>query len=96
MKSLELWRSVTTAQNWQLWLNKNGNDGTLLDTEDNVSFIHKDKKKAIKITYESDGQFDFEYWYSEFEGTDEKISVLNIIFSNFEKAKFEFRRLLEN
>ena len=38
MKSLELWQSVNTDKQWTEWLNKKGNDGTLIDTD--LSLIH--------------------------------------------------------
>ena len=52
MKSLELWQSINADKQWKEWLNKKGNDGTLIDTDDNVSFIDTETKKAVKITYE--------------------------------------------
>jgi len=96
MKSLELWQSISTDKKWEEWLNKTGNDGTLLDTDDNVSFIDKKHKKAVKITYEPNGNHEFEYWNSDFDSDENKIEVLNIVFSNAEKAKSELPTLLSN
>lgn len=93
MKSLELWQSVDADKKWEEWLNKKGNDGTLLDTDDNVSFIDKENKKAIKITYEPNEQHQFEHWNSDFDSDENKIDVLNIVFSNIEKAKSELPTL---
>lgn len=88
MKSLELWNTVSSNYtHWENWLNKRGNDGTLLDTDDNVSFIDRKSKKAIKISYQPDDSYDFEFWNSDFDTDENKIDVLNIIFKDYEKAK---------
>lgn len=94
MKSLELWQTLNISSNWEIWLNKYGNDGTLLDTDDTVSFINKSDKKAIKINYQPNDRFKFEYWFSEFDSDDNKISVLNVIFNDFDKAKSELPKVL--
>lgn len=96
MKSLELWQSVNTDKQWTEWLNKKGNDGTLIDTDDNVSFIDTETKKAVKITYEPNGKYEFEHWNSDFDSDENKIDVLNIVFSNIEKAKSELPSILSN
>lgn len=96
MKSLELWNTIDTNNKWEEWLNKKGNDGTLLDKDDNVSFIDKKNKKAVKITYEPNGNHEFEHWDSDFDSDENKIEVLNIVFSNFDKAKSDLPRLLAN
>ena len=96
MKSLELWQSVNTDEKWEEWLNKKGNDGTLIDTDDSVSFIDKENRKAIKITYEPNGQYQFEHWNSDFDSGENKIDVLNIVFNNIEKAKSELSVLLSD
>ncbi|OBX80497.1 hypothetical protein A9308_03960 [Moraxella atlantae] len=96
MKSLELWQSVNADRQWKEWLNKKGNDGTLIDTDDNVSFIDTETKKAVKITYEPNGKHEFEHWNSDFDSDEYKIDVLNIVFSNIEKAKSELPSILSN
>ena len=96
MKSLELWQSVNTDKQWKEWLNKKGNDGTLIDTDDNVSFIDTETKKAVKITYEPNGKYEFEHWNSDFDSDENKIDVLNIVFSSIEKAKSELPSILSN
>lgn len=96
MKSLELWQSVNTDKQWTEWLNKKGNDGTLIDTDDNVSFIDTETKKAVKITYEPNGKYEFEHWNSDFDSDENKIDVLNIVFSSIEKEKSELPSILSN
>lgn len=94
MQSLKLWQTLNFPSNWETWLNTYGNDGTLLDTDDTVSFINKWDKKAIKINYQPNDRFKFEYWLSEFDSDDNKISVLNVIFNDFDKAKNELPKIL--
>lgn len=88
MKSLALWHTIShDYPHWEEWLNKRGCDGTLLDTDDNVSFIDRNIKKAIKINYQPDDTYDFGLWYSDFDTDENKIDVLNIIFKDYEQAK---------
>lgn len=87
MKSLALWHVISHQySDWEEWLNKMGNNGVLLDIEDNVSFINRNIRKAIKISYCPDDNYDFEYWNSDFDTDENRISVLNVIFKDYNQA----------
>lgn len=65
---------------WQPWLNLHGADGSRIDEDDTVSFIHTNGKKAVKITVKPEDNHALSYWHSQF-GDEESgiINVLNIV-----------------
>ena len=55
LNSLAMWESIKKSvetDSWESYFNKQGADGTLLDTDDTVSFINATNDKAIKLTYD--------------------------------------------
>lgn len=81
---------------WKTWLNKYAENGVLIDTDDNTSFINPEKNQAVKIMFEPESDSVFEYWISEF-GDEEMgyIDVLNCVFNDIEYAQKPFAARLE-
>lgn len=77
-------------------INKYAENGVLIDTDDNTSFINPEKNQAVKIMFEPESDSAFEFWLSEF-GDEEMgyIDVLNVVFNNLENAREPFAARFE-
>ena len=81
--SLATWESIKktcATDSWESYFNKHGADGTLLDTDDNVSFINPTNDKAIKLSYDSSKENLIDYWLSNFGDEESGSEVLNIYY----------------
>lgn len=82
-------------ENWGTWLNKYAENGVLIDTEDNTSFISPEKNQAVKIMFEPESDSVFEFWISEFGEEMGYIDVLNVVFNDVEHALESFAAQFE-
>lgn len=65
---------------WQPWLNLHGADGSRIDEDNTVSFIHINGKKAVKITVNPEDSHSLSHWQSQFGDKESGIiNVLNIV-----------------
>ena len=84
LNSLAMWGSIKKTvgtDDWVSYFNKHGADGTLLDTDDTVSFINPTNDKAIKLSYDPNKNDLIDYWLNSF-GDEESgsVEVLNIYY----------------
>lgn len=97
--SEKLWFSLDekclTKSEWVVWSNKYGEDGSLVDQDDNCSFYHKSLKKAIYIMYEPEGNALLDTWESK-SGDEESgiVDVLNVVFSHLDNAIVPFENAI--
>ena len=100
LNSLAMWESIkktVATESWESYFNKHGADGTLLDTDDNVSFINPTNDKAIKLTYDSSKESLIDYWLSSF-GDEESgsVKVLNIYYRHQHESLPLINRLIKD
>lgn len=80
-------------KDWSIFFNKYAEDGSILDEDDNTSFINPEKTKAIKIMFEKNGSFLFDSWHSLFgEQESGTVDVLNVIFNDIDKSYPAFEK----
>lgn len=96
----QLWANITETKaelkHWTTWLNKYAENGTLIDTDDNTSFINPAKNKAIKLMFEPESDSIIDSWESKF-GDEESgiIETLNIVFNDLSLAQKRLENLLD-
>ena len=100
LNSLAMWESIKKTvgtDSWESYFNKHGADGTLLDTDDNVSFINPTNDKAIKLTYDPSKKSLIDYWLSSF-GDEESgsVDVLNIYYRHQDESLPLIERLIKD
>lgn len=97
----QLWKKVIEHRSdltlWTTWLNKYGENGSLVDIDDNTSFINLDKNRAIKIMFEPDSDSAFDFWFDNFGDTETGIiETLNVVFSSIDLALEPFIKTLDD
>ena len=100
LNSLAMWESIKKTvgtDDWVSYFNKHGADGTLLDTDDNVSFINPTNDKAIKLTYDPSKKSLIDCWFSNF-GDEESgsVEVLNIYYRHQNESPPLIKRLIKD
>ena len=100
LNSLAMWGSIKKTvgtDDWVSYFNKHGADGTLLDTDDTVSFINPTNDKAIKLTYDPSKKSLIDYWLSSF-GDEESgsVEVLNIYYRHQHESLPLIERLIKD
>ena len=100
LNSLAMWGSIKKTvgtDDWVSYFNKHGADGTLLDTDDTVSFINPTNDKAIKLTYDPSQKGLIDYWLSNF-GDEESgsVEVLNIYYRHQNESPPLIKRLIKD
>ena len=100
LNSLAMWGSIKKTvgtDDWVSYFNKHGADGTLLDTDDTVSFINPTNDKAIKLTYDPSKKSLIDCWFSNF-GDEESgsVEVLNIYYRHQNESPPLIKRLIKD
>jgi len=100
LNSLAMWGSIKKTvgtDDWVSYFNKHGADGTLLDTDDTVSFINPTNDKAIKLTYDPSKKSLIDCWFSNF-GDEESgsVDVLNIYYRHQNESPPLIKRLIKD
>ena len=100
LNSLAMWGSIKKTvgtDDWVSYFSKHGADGTLLDTDDTVSFINPTNDKAIKLTYDPSKKSLIDCWFSNF-GDEESgsVDVLNIYYRHQNESPPLIKRLIKD
>lgn len=82
-----LWHNLVlpNKNDWHQWIARYTNGNKVEDSDDSVLFHNTAWNKAIRITYEPESNFEFEFFMSYFN--DNEVEILNIRTNNIPIAE---------
>lgn len=79
---------------WVEWLTIATNGEVIPMEGDCIVYRNDELNKAINISYEKDGNFEFTYFFSDFNYNE--IEILNIVTNNFEVTQIHLNKVIED